>query len=180
MTGDLLALVLANAALVAAGHGVLRLAGIRPALSDLAWSVALAYLAGAATIGVLGSAALVLGLALTWWQILLVCTGVFAVGSVRRGHAWSPERVRVRGRVRLLPAATLAVLALLAVDLAVQPIWTDDAWSIWAAKANSIVLCDGLDPDFLASASAVSPNYPARRSGARGRCTALLPASRTR
>ena len=159
MTRDLLALALANAALVCAGHGVLRLAGVRPAPSDSPWSVALAYLAGAAAIGVLGSAALVLGLALTWWQILLVCAAVFAAGFLRRGTAVSP-RPAMRGWVRLLPAATLAVLAVLAVDLAVQPIWTDDAWSIWAAKANSIVLSDGLDPDFLASASAVSPSYP--------------------
>ena len=38
MTGDLIALAVANAALIAGGHGVLRLAGIRPVPGDLAWS----------------------------------------------------------------------------------------------------------------------------------------------
>ena len=160
MTRDLLALALANAALVCAGHGVLRLAGIRPAPSDFPWSLALAYLAGVAAIGVLGSWALVLGLALSWWQILLVCAAVFAAGFLRRGRLLSPAPISLHGWVRFLPVATLAVLAVLALDLAVQPLWTEDAWSIWGAKANSIVLGDGLVPDFLASASVVSSSYP--------------------
>ena len=41
-----------------------------------------------------------------------------------------------------------------------QPIWTDDAWSIWAIKAVSIVELGGLDPAFLGSASLVSADYP--------------------
>ena len=131
-----------------------------PRPSDFPWSIALAYVAGVAAIGVLGSAALVLGLALTWWQIVLVCAAVFAAGFLRRGRLSSPAPIELHGWVRFLPVATLAVLAVLAVDLAVQPLWTEDAWSIWAAKANSIVLGGGLIPDFLASASVVSSSYP--------------------
>jgi len=51
----------------------------------------------------------------------------------------SPMRVPVTGWVRLLPLATFAVVLIVAVDFAVQPIWNDDAWAIWAAKAESIV-----------------------------------------
>ena len=173
MSRDLLALALANGAIVAAGHGVLRLAGIRPAARDLAWSVAIAYLAGAAAFGVLGSAALVLGLALDWWQILAGCALLFVVGlcwnntSARRGR--QPSGIEeacvgttqaLRGPLLLLPVAVITVLAVLAVDLAVQPIWTDDAWSIWAAKASSLAVLDGLDSAYLSSASVFSASYP--------------------
>ena len=41
-----------------------------------------------------------------------------------------------------------------------QPIWNDDAWAIWAAKAESVVLLDGLDPDYLAGVSVLNPSYP--------------------
>lgn len=160
MTRDLVAFVLVNAAVVSAGHGVLRLVGIRPPAADLPWSFGVAYLAGAAAIGVLGSLLLVLGLALLWWQILILCVGVFAAGLVCRSDLRSPRPVPVIGWVRLLPAATLLVLAVLAVDLAVQPIWTDDAWSIWAIKAISVVELGGLDPAFLSSASVFNADYP--------------------
>ena len=160
MIRDLAALAFANAALLAAGHGVLRLAGIRPVLSDLSWSVAVAYLAGAAAIGVLGSAALVAGLALERWQLLAGCALLFAAGLLRRRGLQTPLRVRTQGWLRLFPVAALAVLAVLAVDAAVQPIWNDDAWAIWAAKAESIVLLGGLHPDYLASASVLNPSYP--------------------
>ena len=160
MIRDLVALAVANAALIAAGHGVLRLAGIRPAVRDLPWSVAVAYVAGAAAIGVLGSAALVAGLALDRWQFLAICGALLGAGLVRRGRLRSPVWVRTQGWLRLFPVAILAVLALVAFDAAVQPIWNDDAWAIWAAKAESVVLLDGLDPDYLAGVSVLNPSYP--------------------
>jgi hypothetical protein len=157
---DLAALALANAALVAAGHGVLRLLGLRPALSDLAWSLAVAYLAGAAAFGVLGSAALVLGLELARWQIIAGCGALLALGFVRRDGLATPEREQLAGWLRIFPVAVLAVLAVLAIDLVVQPVWSDDAWAIWAGKAESIVVLGGLDPDYLAAASVLNASYP--------------------
>lgn len=160
MTSDLGALVLANFAIAAAGLGVLRLCGFRPALIDLAWSLGLAYVAGAAAVGLVGSLGLVLGLALPWWQLLLICAGLAGAGLVRRTGFVRPAPVRLGGWMRLLPAAVLVVLAVVALDLVVQPIWTDDAWSIWAAKARSIVLLGGLDADLLTSDSVANASYP--------------------
>lgn len=160
MTRDLLALALANACVLAAGHGVLRLMGLRPALGDLPWSVGVGYIAGAAAVGVLGSALLTAGLALTGWQIVLLCAALTAAGFARRGELRQPTRVKARGWIRLLPLASAAALAVLAVDLAVQPIWADDAWAIWAIKAASIVELGGLDPAFLSSASVFNADYP--------------------
>ena len=160
MIRDLLALALANACVLAAGHGVLRAVGIRPAYADLPWALGVAYLAGAAIVGVLGSGLLVLGLALTRWQIVLLCGAILAAGLARRGALRQPVRTRTGGWTRLLPIGTFLALGILAVDLAVQPLWTDDAWSIWAAKASSIVALGGLDPSLLASASVFNADYP--------------------
>jgi hypothetical protein len=160
VTRDLLALVAANACLVAAGHGVLRATGLRPALTDLPWSLGVAYLAGAAAVGVAGSALLVAGLSLVWWQLALLCAALFAAGFARRGELRRPQRVSTQGLMRGFPVATGVALAILAVDLAVQPIWTDDAWSIWAIKAASIVELGGLDPEFLSSAAVFNADYP--------------------
>jgi hypothetical protein len=62
--------------------------------------------------------------------------------------------------MRIFPFATAGALAVLAIDLAVQPIWTDDAWSIWTIKATSILDLGGLDPGFLSSASVFNADYP--------------------
>lgn len=160
MIRDLGALALGNAFILAAGHGALRLVGFRPAFFDWSWSLALAYVAGASVVGVLGSAALVLGLALTRWQLaagslVVLLAGVLLGGGRRppRGEPWNRWS-------RIVLTAAVVVLAVLAVDFAVQPIWGDDAWSIWAAKANSIVLLDGLDADYLASQSVFNASYP--------------------
>jgi len=164
VTRDLAALAFANACVLAAGHGVLRAIGLRPALNDLPWSLGVAYIAGAAAVGVLGSALLAAGLALTWWQIVLLCAAIAGAGFARRGEPRAPALaggwIRGGGWIRLLPLATAAALVVLAVDLAVQPIWTDDAWAIWAIKAASIVELGGLDPAFLSSASVFNADYP--------------------
>jgi len=169
VTRDLLALVFANGCILAAGHGVLRAAGVRPALLDLPWAFGVAYAAGAAAVGVIGSILLVAGLALTWWQLVLLCAAILAgglvPGLVSQRHkppriALRPHRVVVTGWPRLLPPATALALAVLAADLAVQPLWTDDAWSIWTIKAASVVELGGLDPGFLSSAAVFNADYP--------------------
>jgi hypothetical protein len=164
VTRDLLAFAFGNACVLAAGHGVLRAVGLRPALRDLPWSLGVGYIAGAAAVGVLGSLLLTLGLALTWWQIVLLCLALAVAGVVRprggRREPRQPARVAARGWIRLLPVAASAALAVLAVDLAVQPIWADDAWAIWTIKAASVVELNGLDPAFLSSASVFNADYP--------------------
>ena len=160
MTRDLLALAFANGCLVVAGHGVLRAIGFGPAPRDLPWSLGVAYLAGAAAVGVLGSILLVAGLSLTAWQLVALCAALLAIGLARRRELRRPERVPTLGLLRVFPWATALALAILAVDLAVQPIWTDDAWSIWTIKAASIVELDGLDPEFLSSAAVFNADYP--------------------
>ena len=160
MTRDLLAFALANACVLAAGHGVLRAVGLRPAFRDLPWSLGVGYVAGAAAVGVLGSLLLTLGLALTWWQIVLLCLSVTVAGLARPDKPRQPVRVPAEGWIRLLPVAAAAALAVLAVDLAVQPLWSDDAWAIWTIKAASVVELNGLDPAFLSSASVFNADYP--------------------
>jgi hypothetical protein len=112
---------------------------------------------------------LVAGLALTWWQLVLLCSVLLALG-LARGAAPYRGRLSVvstqapsRGDgwpIRVLHLATALALVVLAVDLAVQPIWNDDAWSIWTIKAASIVELGGLDPDFLSSAAVFNADYP--------------------
>jgi hypothetical protein len=161
VTRDLLALAFANGCVVLAGHGVLRAIGFGPSPRDLPWSLGVAYLAGAAAVGVLGSILLVAGFSLAAWQLVLLCAAVFAVGLLtRRGELRRPTAVPTLGLLRVFPWATAIALAILAVDLAVQPIWTDDAWSIWTIKATSIVELDGLDPRFLSSAAVFNADYP--------------------
>ena len=160
MTLDLAALAAANALLVAAGLGVLRAVGVRPGPTDLPWILGVGYLLGAGAFGVLGSLLLAAGLSLTWWQIVLLCVALFAAGYLRREGRPSPGGTRSSGWVALLPLAALIVAAVLAVDFVVQPLWTDDSWSIWAAKAKSIVVLGGLDAEFLSSRSLVSSDYP--------------------
>ena len=169
MIRDLLALAFANGCIVAAGHGVLRAVGLRPALGDLPWSLGLAYVTGAGAVGVVGTALLVAGFALTWWQLVALCAALLVLGLARRHR---PRRAELRvgstrsrpgrrdGWLRLFPLATALALAVLAVDLAVQPIWTDDAWAIWAVKPASVVELGGLDARFIGSASVFNADYP--------------------
>jgi hypothetical protein len=157
---DLVALAGANLCILAAGHGVLRAAGVRPAFADAGWSIAVAYLAGAAAVGVAGSLLLVAGASLAWWQLVLLCAALAALGLVRRSGYVRPERHRLDGWLQLFPLATALALTVLAVDLAVQPLWNDDAWSIWAVKAVSVVELGGLDPAFLGSSSVFNADYP--------------------
>jgi len=160
VTRDLAVVAVANVFIVGAGFGVLRATGIRPALTDLTWTLGVGYLLGVAAVGAVGSALLVAGLALSWWQILLLCACVFAAGLLRRDGNRPPPGARRSGWVWALPAVALLAGAILAVDFAAQPLWTDDAWSIWAVKAHSIVELDGLNAAFLSSASLISADYP--------------------
>ena len=142
---------------------MLRLVGIRPARATCLVGRGRVPRGGGG-IGVLGSCLLVVGLSLAWWQLLAGSAGRCSRPvSLAARAARSPDAAPGAARgvaAGSFPSPRLPSLAVLAVDAAVQPIWNDDAWAIWAAKAESIVLLGGLDPDYLASASVLNPSYP--------------------
>jgi len=154
MIGDVLALLGANACLLAAGVGVLRLAGPRRPPARLA-DLGLAYLAGVAAVGVISPLLLMAGLDLTLPEVLLLCAGLFLTGFLRRGREPAPERrLRLADdlRVVLLAAGvTAAFLVLLAVVVSFEPLYRSDAWAQWTPKARAIVLLGGLDPRLFSS-----------------------------
>ena len=146
MIGDALALLGANACLLVAGVGVLRLAAPRLRLADLG----LAYLAGVAAVGVLCPLLLMAGLDLTLLEFLLLCAGLFLTGFLRRPRerALEPRPALSDDRRLILLAAgiTVAFLVLLAVVVSFEPLYRTDAWAQWTPKARAIVLLGGLDP----------------------------------
>jgi hypothetical protein len=146
MIRSLAGLVLANACFLAAGLGIVRLFGWR-----LRRHLGIAYMAGVAAVGVLSTLMLLVGLALQWWQALVLCALLASLGLVRR------ERVEDAGprpawRIAL-PAGGLlgGYLAVLFVQSLYQPLNTWDAWSDWTMKARAIVLLGGLKTSLFAN-----------------------------
>jgi hypothetical protein len=113
----------------------------------------IAYMVGAAAIGVLATLGLIAGLALTAWQALLACGALAALGFVGRRGALAPglSAGPVARRLVLAIVALLGVyLAALLVRSYAEPLRHWDAWSFWTAKARAIVTLDGLDPRYFA------------------------------
>jgi hypothetical protein len=156
---DALGLLGANACFLAAGVGTVCLLGLRRPAS-LA-EIALAYMAGVGALGLTGQLLLVAGLALTTWQVVAVATALLAAGlaAARARATGAPPPRRVRGALVAVVALLAAFLVLLAVDFWFQPLWKWDSWAMWAAKARSIVLLDGLDPAYFRTAALV-PEHP--------------------
>lgn len=161
---DVLALLVANAWILIAGVGVLRLAtGSRLAPS---WpSLGLAYVVGVAAVGVAAQLVLMAGLALTVQEVMVLCGALFLAGFLRRpvAAALTTRRSEHGGlpTTRVTAALVGAFLLLVAVDLAFQPLFRPDAWAQWTAKARAIVLMDGLDTAFFTSSTTVqNPDYP--------------------
>jgi hypothetical protein len=158
---DALILALVNGLFAAAGAGVCAAAGWwrvqRPGLASLG----LAYLVGVASYGVVAQILYVCGASLSRLQIVVVC-GALCLG----GLAWDARRPRPRApHLRLVVpaavvAATAAMLALLAVDLWYQPLWSYDAWTMWTPKARALAALDGLDAGWFTSADVISKDYP--------------------
>lgn len=174
MTLDVLALLLANACLLAAGAGITRAFGAWRRPDELARVLGTSYLAGVAAFGVAAQLLYVLGLSLDLPQALVLCAALAAVGalpSVRDLSRDSPAG-GVEGRsgqalpfVRLELLALLLVaipLLLLAADAAYQPLASWDAWAQWTAKARGLVLLGGLDPAAFAGTAYADwhPDYP--------------------
>jgi hypothetical protein len=143
---SLVGLLVANAAFLAAGAGLVRLAGWR-----LRSHPGLAYMAGVGTVGVLSTLMLMAGLALRWWQVLILCALLASLGLVRRERQ---EGARPRTDLRLaLPFGGLlgCYLAVLFVQCVFQPLNSWDAWAKWTMKARAIVLLGGLDTAVFAN-----------------------------
>jgi hypothetical protein len=143
---SLAGLLLANAAFLAAGAGLVRFLGFR-----LRAHVGVAYMAGVATVGVLATLMLMAGLALRGWQALLLCGLLAALGFVRRERppdAPTQTDWRIGGPAVALLGGYLAVLF---VQCLFQALNSWDAWAKWTMKARAIVLLGGLDTSVFAN-----------------------------
>ena len=159
MIADAALLLLANACFLAAGLGLTRLAGRWSHLHEAPRTLGLSYVAGVAAVGTLAPVLYVLGLELTAWQAVLLCAVLAALGLLPR--RW-PLRLAAPGE--RAPTALLglvaALLALLAVDLWWQPLWSYDAWTFWTPKARALAELGGLDERWFTSADVVNADYP--------------------
>jgi hypothetical protein len=164
---DALALTAANVCFLIAGAGLTRPLGLWRSWPDFAGAVGIAYVAGVAAVGVLATLMLVAGLALTAWQILVVCAPLASCGLLPRSlpPALGPRLAvpRAARSFLLLLGALLAVyLVALGARSALEPLRHWDAWAMWTFKARAIVLLDGLDLRVFAGSaySAIHRDYP--------------------
>jgi hypothetical protein len=158
MTADLFGLLLVNACFFAAGAGVTAVCGWWRGVRQLGRSLGLAYLAGVATFGVAAQLLCVLGASLARWQVIAICavagSGV-VVGRQKVSDTFT------RSLTPVWPAAVLALfLALIAVDLWWQPLWTYDAWTFWTPKAHALVALNGLHAPWFSAADLPNKDYP--------------------
>ena len=146
MIRSLAGLAFANAAFFAAGAGIVRLFGWR-----LRTHPGLAYMSGISSVGVLSTLMLMAGLALRWWQILILCALLASLGLVTHDR---PEPTSAKTDWRLaLPFGGLlsGYLVVLFVQCVFQPLNSWDAWAKWTMKARAIVLLGGLDTSVFAN-----------------------------
>jgi len=156
LTADLVGLLLVNLCFLAAGAGVTALCGWWRGVPELARALGIAYLAGVAVFGITAQLLYVLGASLARWQVLAIC----AVAALPVLPA--VRRIGVRHFQRCLtPALPIAAfLALIAVDLWWQPLWTFDAWTFWTPKAHALVTLDGLQAPWFTADDLASKDYP--------------------
>src|SRR5205085_11146546 len=86
-----------------------------------------------------------------------------ALGLVRRRPAPATPTASPspHGREALLGLLAAAVLVAAGIQSLFEPLAAWDAWAFWIPKAKSIVLLNGLDPHFFATAPATTnPDYP--------------------
>ncbi|MEO8289673.1 MAG: hypothetical protein ABI649_01595 [Gaiellaceae bacterium] len=150
MTRDGLGLLAANACFLAAGAGLSRPLGLWRSPHELPAVLAVAYVAGVAAVGIGATLLLLAGLALTVWQVLLLCALLAAAGflPVSLGASLDAPLPSTRS-VRRLAAAVAALLGIYLLGLLArswyEPLFHWDAWAMWTLKARAIVLLDGLD-----------------------------------
>jgi hypothetical protein len=156
--GQLLA---ANALFLAAGIGVRRLVGSTHG-SGVPSRLALTYLVGVASFGVLAQLLLVVGLSLTATEATALALLLLALGLVRRPRPGSRRKaVAAFGRREtLLGLLAAAVVVALGIRSFYEPLASWDAWAFWTPRAKSIVLFDGLDSRFFSAPTTVNRDYP--------------------
>ena len=162
MIANLLGLLAANALFLAAGFGVRRIVGSTHG-ARTASGVALTYLVGVASFGVLAQLLLVAGLALTRAEVILLALLLLGAGLLRRPRTATPwpDPATRRGWETLLGLFAAAVLVAVGVQSLFEPLAAWDAWAFWVPKAKSIVLFNGLDPHFFAAGPATTnADYP--------------------
>lgn len=163
MTLDVLALLLVNGFLLAAGAGVTRALGAWRRPGELATVVATSFLAGVAAFGVAAQLLYVLGFSLSAAQTLVLCALLAATGALRLAPASALGRRVPHTRLEWVGALLVAVpLILLAVDAAQQPLASWDAWAQWTPKAMALVQLDGLDTAVFTNPAYADwhPDYP--------------------
>jgi 4-amino-4-deoxy-L-arabinose transferase-like glycosyltransferase len=120
------------------------------------------------------------GLPFSLWLVGALAAILFAAGLARRSVSPFPPPLRPSRLALLVWAAVAGVLALLFVDVLYQPLWSADAWGIWAPKAKSIVVHDALNAEFMrsypndANYPVLLPSLEAIAYEASGRSTLLL------
>lgn len=162
MTASALAVILVNGLFLVAGVGVLRALGGWRTPRGLFRRFGVAYMAGLAAVGTALQLALVVGIPFGVPLVLGVCLALAAAGLVRSRPA-DPRSVPLPLREIAVPAGiAVATIGLLAVDAVFQPLAVWDAWAQWTAKAKALVLFDGLETAYLASApyQPWNPDYP--------------------
>jgi hypothetical protein len=160
MIADAGQLLAANVLFLAAGIGVRRIVGSTYGSGGPS-GVALTYLVGLASFGVLAQLLLVVGLSLTAPEATALALLLFAIGLVRRRRPdprHRPAALGARGILLAVPAA--ALVAALGIRSLFEPLASWDAWAFWIPRAKSIVLFNGLDSHFFAAPTTVNPDYP--------------------
>ena len=167
MIRDGLALLAANACFLVAGAGLTRPLGLWRGWGELPRVIAIAYVAGVAAVGIGATLLLIAGLALTVWQVLLLCALLAATGLVplSLGPALDPPLPSTRDGRRLAGALAAALGVYLVALLArswYEPLFHWDAWAMWTFKARALVLLDGLDTRLFAGEAyrALHLDYP--------------------
>ena len=166
MIPGVLALLLVNACLLAAGAGITRALGAWRRPRELAFFLATSFLAGVAAFGVAAQSLYVLGFSLTGVQAVGVCLLLASAGLLPRGPAPGGQPLARPWRMtRPDWSAALLIafpLVLLALDALYQPLASWDAWNQWTPKAQALVELDGLDSAVFANPAYADwhPDYP--------------------
>jgi hypothetical protein len=140
MTGRVLALVLANAWMLAFGAGLLPLLGLARTPGQLLARLPLAYAVGLVATGVAGAELALVHVPVGWALLAVLAVASLALGL--RRLEWTPAG-RPPARVRELPALALLAVVLVFIGaaarlFAVKPLWEVDGWMIWGLKAHAL------------------------------------------
>jgi hypothetical protein len=153
---DALAVLGANCCFLLAGAGLTRSLGVWSTRRELPRTLALAYLAGVAAIGLVWTLLLLAGAPLRPWSVILSCLACAAIGfrPLKRSPLLGRPPAPVSRTARWLALGIAALIAAYLVSFVAvhwtEPITSLDGWAKWTLKARSIVLLDGVDPRVFA------------------------------